>query len=148
HWSRGRLIESEEQVNRYAKELEAQNTILESTSWVRSQHVSLSQHIQGELPVEELATRSLVTLVEASGSRIGAFWFNDTIGFRRVAGHALDASAPAFFASGEGLVGQTGQDRKLRHLRDVPPDFLRVKAASGERAPLEIVLLPASANGH
>jgi hypothetical protein len=50
-WSRRKLVESEEQVGRYAKELEPQNEALETTSWVRAQHVALSERIQGELRI-------------------------------------------------------------------------------------------------
>jgi signal transduction histidine kinase/CheY-like chemotaxis protein len=146
-WSRLRLTESDERIRRYASELEAQNEALGNTSWVRSQHVALSTLIQGELEVEELATRSLSTLVEATGAHVGAFWVADVNGYRRVAGHALDDSAPERFGEGEGLVGQTGLDRQLRHLRDVPADFLRVRSGSGDRAPVELVLLPALADG-
>jgi signal transduction histidine kinase/DNA-binding response OmpR family regulator len=146
-WTRRRLAHTEEQVGLYAKELEVQNEALETTNWVRSQHVSLSERIQGELQVEELAARSLTALVEASGAQVGAFWVKDATGFRRVAAHALDGAAPERFANGEGLVGQVGRDRKFRHLREVPADFLRIKSGSGERTPVEVVLLPASTDG-
>jgi len=146
-WSSRRMQRSEDQLHRNASELRERNEELEITSWVRTRQTVLSERIQGDLLVAELGARSLGALAEATGADVGAFWVGDGAGYRLAAGHALDGSGPKHFGNGEGLVGQVAEDRQLRHLRDVPCDFLRVKAATGERNPVEVVLVPAHADG-
>ncbi len=121
---------------------------LSREEWIRERQAELATQVQGELTVEQVASRALELLVRTLGCAIGAAWVVDEGGaLRRVAGHALPADAAQRLASGEGLVGQTAQDGRLRSLVDVPADYLVIGSSVGQRAPLHLLLWPLKAEG-
>jgi len=127
-------------------EREAKEAI-EAKDWVGGAHVTLSERIQGDLSVDDVARRAIDTMVKLVEAEVGAFYAREPAGLRRRAGHAIDPSRGVVFERGEGLVGQTAVDQSLLHLRDVPGDFLKIRSGSGEREPVEVVLVPAVVDG-
>ncbi len=121
---------------------------VEAQAWVRAGHIKLSEALQGDVSTEELASRALGQLARYVGADVGALYVAEGEGFRRRAGHALDAAAPAeAFKAGQGLVGQAAVEGGVKHLREVPGDYLKVRSGVGERAPVEIVVAPARVEG-
>jgi len=121
--------------------------VLEAQAWMRTCQNKLAASLLGDLGVDELAARTLAEIVPAVGADAAAFYVADTDGYRRRAAIALDPSAPELFRSGEGLVGAAALSKELVHRKDLPDDFMTIRAGTGERRPSELVIVPALADG-
>jgi CheY-like chemotaxis protein/CHASE3 domain sensor protein len=137
----------------YATALGAERAVrekMEMESWVRAGQAKLAEAMQGEASLEQLAAACLGMLAPYAGANVAALYTRDGGGWRRRGGHALDtrAAGPETFAAGQGVVGLVGTQTTLTHLRDVPADFLKVRSGTGERTPVEVVLVPACVDGH
>ena len=138
--------------NTFGSALEAESgarKALEADAWVRAGHAKLAAALQGERSTEELGAEAVACLAGYANADIGAFFAKVGGVWRRCAGYGLDSrvAGPETFAEGEGLVGRVAIDGKLAHLRDVPPDFLKVRSGIGETSPMELVVIPARVEG-
>jgi CheY-like chemotaxis protein/signal transduction histidine kinase/CHASE3 domain sensor protein len=120
---------------------------LEAESWARAAQLKLSDAVQGDMPIERLASKALEMLVQQTGADVAAAYVADPEGFRLVGGYALAPGSPERFGAQEGLIGRTAQQQKLLRVRDVPGDFLRIESGIGARHPVEVLLLPAATDG-
>ncbi|HEY1550577.1 MAG TPA: response regulator, partial [Kofleriaceae bacterium] len=118
-------------------------------SWTRRVQVKLTEQLQGDVRVESLGEKILRTLSTSVDAQLGAVYLRENGSLRRVAGHALPASAEAntTIPLGEGVTGEAAKTGALVHLRDVPASYLDVSSATGRSAPREVVILPASVDG-
>jgi signal transduction histidine kinase/CheY-like chemotaxis protein/CHASE3 domain sensor protein len=115
--------------------------------WIRLGQTKIGDSMLGDEPSEVLADRVLKAVAAYVSADVGVFFTADAEGWRRRAGYGLDmTAAPERFARNEGVVGRAAAETRVVHLRDVPEDFLRVRSGTGERAPVEIVLVPAVAD--
>ncbi len=121
--------------------------LIETQNWVRTQHMKLSEAVQGDPPPHELGTRALHILCEQTGAIAGSFFVAQPGGFKRFANFGLGTEASEWFADGEGLVGRAARAKEMMHVTDVPDDFVKVRSGSGERRPAELLLLPACVEG-
>jgi len=123
----------------------ASREALANQEWVRTGQVTLSEALQGELTLAELGKRAVATLATYVKADIGAFFTADGNSWRRRAGYALDArdARPETFGPGEGLVGAAAAGAETLHVRDVPADFFKVRAGTGEHLPAEVAVVPA-----
>jgi CheY-like chemotaxis protein/signal transduction histidine kinase/CHASE3 domain sensor protein len=134
----------------YAAALEGelkQRARLEAESWARAAQLKLSDGIQGDMPIERLASKALEMLVQQMDADVAAAYVADPEGFRLVGGFALAPGTPERFGAQEGLIGRAAHEQKLLRVRDVPRDFLRVESGIGARHPVEVLLLPAATDG-
>src|SRR6202044_3164103 len=108
--------------------------------WVRTGQVAVSESLQGEFTVPELAKRALAALASYTKADIGAAFTSDAAGWRRRAGYALDSrtAGPDTFGVGEGLVGAAAASAEVVHVREVPADFFMLRSGTGERLPAEV----------
>jgi CheY-like chemotaxis protein/CHASE3 domain sensor protein len=122
---------------------------LQAEDWVRRGHVQVAEAIQGDRSPSDVAQEALRTVASYVGADVGAFYAMDGPDWRRLAGFAIDTSAagPERFGAGEGLVGQAASQQKMRRIRDVPADYLKVRSGTGERAPVDLVIAPARSDG-
>jgi signal transduction histidine kinase/CheY-like chemotaxis protein/CHASE3 domain sensor protein len=128
---------------------QAAREALERQDWLRAGQMKLSEALQGDLSVEQLGERTLKVLATYVAADLGAFFTGDSSGWRRRAGHVLDGrtGGPETFGPGEGLVGSAATAGDLVHLRDVPADFFTLRSGTGERRPVEVVVVPARVEG-
>jgi len=134
----------------YASALESelqQRERLEAESWARTAQLKLSDTVQGDMPIERLATKALEQLVQQMEADVAAAYVADPEGFRLVGGYALAPGAPERFGVSQGLVGRAATEQKLLRVKDVPGDYLRIESGIGARHPVEVVLLPAATDG-
>jgi signal transduction histidine kinase/CheY-like chemotaxis protein/CHASE3 domain sensor protein len=120
---------------------------IETQNWIRTQHMKVSEAVQGEPAAEELGRRALTELCAHLGAVAGAFFAAEPGGFRRRANLGLSSQTPDWFAHGEGLVGRAALAKSVLHVRDLPPDFAKIESGAGAEAPTELVLLPACIEG-
>jgi signal transduction histidine kinase/CheY-like chemotaxis protein/CHASE3 domain sensor protein len=119
-------------------------------SWTRRVQVKLTERMQGDVRAESLGEKILKTLSESVDAQLGAVYVREHDTLRRIAGHALPASAAATaqIPIGEGVTGEAAKTGALVHLRDVPDGYLDVSSATGKGTPREVVVLPASVDGY
>jgi len=124
---------------------EAARIEMEGQNWIRAGQAKVSEALLGDLSLEELGARALQTLANYVHADIGAFFTPERGGWKRRAGYALDSRGAGAdtFAAGEGIIGVAGMGEKLVHLKDVPGDFFKVRSGTGERAPVEVLAIPA-----
>jgi CheY-like chemotaxis protein/CHASE3 domain sensor protein len=132
----------------YSGALEAESAARaqsETEGWIRSGQSQLVDALQGERTLEQLGAYCLETLGKYTRADVGAFFAKENGGWRRRSALALDSRAAGAdtFADGEGIIGRAASDGKLVHLRDVPPDFLKVRSGTGEGPPAQVVVIPA-----
>ena len=122
---------------------------IETEAWVRNGQSQLVDALQGERSLEQLADDSLAILASYGHASVGAFFTKTGGQWQRRGGYALDprAAGPERFAEGEGIVGQVALDGALLHLQEVPPNFLKLRAGTGEGSPAELVVIPARIEG-
>jgi CheY-like chemotaxis protein/CHASE3 domain sensor protein len=118
---------------------------VEQQTWVRTGQMKINEAMQGDRPLEDLCHRALKTLAEYVEADVAALFVAEPLGYRRIAGYALDSAAagPEVFKRGEGLIGRAADGEDPLLIRDVPADFLQVRAGTGQRVPLELVITPA-----
>jgi signal transduction histidine kinase/DNA-binding response OmpR family regulator/CHASE3 domain sensor protein len=121
---------------------------VETQNWIRTQHMKVSQAVQGDPAPHELGRRVLSEICVQIGAVAGSFFVAQAGGFRRYANFGLSGEVSDWFAPGEGLVGRAGQGNALLHVKDVPADFVKVRSGSGERVPAELLLIPACLEGN
>ncbi|HSJ99823.1 MAG TPA: ATP-binding protein, partial [Kofleriaceae bacterium] len=120
---------------------------LEAESWVRRVQLELGSELQADLRLESIGDKILGILVPNLDARVGAIYVDEPDGLRRVAGHALAATAKAHLGKGEGLAGQAALEDRLVHVRDVPEGYLDITSATGGSGPRQVVVLPACIDG-
>ncbi len=124
------------------------NAKLEDQDWVNNGLLRVADVSQGELSVEELATKVIGALAEISGAATGAFYVTEGDSSRCAGVYALALNdTPQRFRNGEGLIGSVVRDRKQAVLRDLPSGYLRLKSGVGERDPVTVVAQPMVVSG-
>jgi len=120
----------------------------ERERWVRTGEAQLAGRLLGEQAVEQLAEQTLRVLVEYVGSDAGALFLRDGETWVRRAAIGVDAesNATTSLTIREGPVGRASSEKKILHLKDLPPGYLHVRSGTGEHAAVELVLVPAMAD--
>jgi CheY-like chemotaxis protein/signal transduction histidine kinase/CHASE3 domain sensor protein len=121
---------------------------LETEAWVRAGHAKASDALTGELSLDQLGAACLSMLVPYVKADVAAFFTNEAGVWKRHGAFALESGeGTPSFRDGEGIVGRVARDKRLVHMKEVPAGYLRVKSATGEATPAEVVVVPASADG-
>ncbi len=123
----------------------AARTASEAETWVRTGQAQLVEATQGERTLEQLGAYCLEALGKYTHADVGAFFAKDRGGWRRRSALGLDsrAAGPDTFEEGEGLIGRAAAEGKVVDLREVPPEFLKVRSGTGEATPGQIIIAPA-----
>jgi len=119
---------------------------MEEQRWVKTNAAKLAGDLQGAASLAEFGQRLLSGLVPVLGGGVaGLYRFEEDRSLvRRIAAYGLADSAASAdsFRLGEGLVGQSAQDRKSVTLTDLPPGYLQIASGLGTAAPVQAVALP------
>jgi CheY-like chemotaxis protein/CHASE3 domain sensor protein len=119
-------------------------------TWLRVGQMGLSERIQGDQSLELLGNNVVSFLAQYLGAQVGAIYIGEGPDrFRRFAGYALQPNlAHESIRRGDTLIGQAVSDNRPIHLVDVPPDYiLPIGSATGQGAPRDILIAPASVDG-
>jgi signal transduction histidine kinase/DNA-binding response OmpR family regulator len=116
----------------------------EEKLWISEGMEKISESLRGEKTLKEVAQDALDALTSYIGGQVGLLYvcYNDYLQFS--AGYAIDNihGVPSQISMGETLVGQSAQQRKLLQLKNLPPDFIKIKTGTGEAAPQNALLIP------
>jgi CheY-like chemotaxis protein/signal transduction histidine kinase/CHASE3 domain sensor protein len=117
----------------------------ERDRWVRAGEAQLAARALGEQTMEQLAEQTLRSLAEYVGADAGALFVRDVDAWIRLANFAINTEPTVAkrLALTEGPVGRAAAEKKMLHLKELPPDYLHVRSGTGEHAVVDVVLVPA-----
>ncbi len=113
-------------------------------TWLSDGQRFLDDVLRGEKPANTLAREVVAALAEYTGARTGAIYLVDDQNeeLRVFGGFALSDEVPRIFKVGEGLVGQAAMDGKVRLLKDVDQDQLRISSTMIDAPARNILVSP------
>ncbi|HEY3699146.1 MAG TPA: response regulator [Spongiibacteraceae bacterium] len=146
HLGRRQLLSLAASYDKLLAGLNDQNAVLRHEEWLRTGQLGLANQIIGQLPLPILCQNVLGFLAERLGVVVGALYVGqDEEIFRREANYGFskeNAQREQRFLSREGLVGQAAAERRIIHLSEAAPDYLKVNSGLGDGDPLHIVVVP------
>ncbi|QBE64028.1 response regulator [Pseudoduganella lutea] len=120
-------------------------------SWMRSGQSQMAEQGIGQLSTQALSTTLLHFLARYLDVVVGAMYVREPDGLmRRTAAFgfsAEDEERGRLLAPDEGVVGQAAQMRRLIHLENLPPDYLKLSSALGSATPTQVLVLPVASDG-
>lgn len=127
------------------------NEVLQEQAWLRTGQTELAAHTSGQLGLPQLGRHVLDFLAHRLEVAVATLYVVDEDGsLRRTAVYGFNEQGvkeKQVFKLGEGLVGETAREKKLKHVRQVPDNYLTVTSSLGHGAPLELVLAPVNNEG-
>jgi CheY-like chemotaxis protein/signal transduction histidine kinase/CHASE3 domain sensor protein len=127
------------------------NEVLQEQAWLRTGQTELAAHTSGQLGLPQLGRHVLDFLAHRLEVAVATLYVVDEDGcLRRTAVYGFNEQGvkdKQVFKLGEGLVGETAREKKLKHVRQVPDNYLTVTSSLGRGAPLELVLAPVNNEG-
>ena len=127
------------------------NEVLQEQAWLRTGQTELAAHTSGQLGLPQLGRHVLDFLAHRLDVAVATLYVVDEDGsLRRTAVYGFNEQGvkeKQVFKLGEGLVGETAREKRLKHVRQVPDNYLTVTSSLGSGAPLELVLAPVNNEG-
>ncbi|PLY39962.1 two-component system sensor histidine kinase/response regulator [Janthinobacterium sp. ROICE36] len=127
------------------------NEVLQEQAWLRTGQTELAAHTSGQLGLPQLGRHVLDFLAHRLEVAVATLYVVDDDGsLRRTAVYGFNEQGvkeKQVFKLGEGLVGETAREKRLKHIQQVPDDYLTVTSSLGRGAPLELVLMPVNNEG-
>jgi len=122
----------------------AQN-LRKKQEWVQTGKLKLVNVMSGAKSIKPLSESVLMFLTDFLDAQAGAMFTSRKGHFERTAllGAPADSGVPECFRAGEGLLGHAIIEKKLRHLDDIPDDYLVVGSGLGKSKPRHLIILPA-----
>ncbi|MCC7702909.1 response regulator [Janthinobacterium sp. GW460P] len=127
------------------------NDVLQEQAWLRTGQTELAAHTSGQLGLPQLGRHVLDFLAHRLDVAVATLYVVDDDGsLRRTAVYGFNEQGvkeKQVFKLGEGLVGETAREKRLKHVQQVPGNYLTVTSSLGSGAPLELVLVPVNNEG-
>ncbi|WP_215404053.1 response regulator [Janthinobacterium sp. JC611] len=127
------------------------NDVLQEQAWLRTGQTELAAHTSGQLGLPQLGRHVLDFLAHRLDVAVATLYVVDEDGsLRRTAVYGFSEQGvkdKQVFKLGEGLVGETAREKRLKHVQQVPEHYLTVTSSLGRGAPLELVLTPVHNEG-
>ena len=120
-------------------------------AWLRSGQSQLAEQGIGQLGLPMLSAALLRFLARYLDVAVGALYVREADGMlRRVAAYGFsqeDEQRGEMLAPEEGIVGQAATSKRMLHLKDIPPGYIKVSSGLGEGMPRELIVLPVDSDG-
>src|SRR5262249_6503255 len=116
--------------------------------WLKTNLARFSSMLQGLKDLQTVSRLIMSELTPLVSAHLGAFFLLDSEGgvpwFQLTSSYAYRErrNVSNRFRLGDGLVGQCALEKKAILLTEVPDDYLRINSGLGERAPVNILVLP------
>lgn len=110
--------------------------------WLANGELGLANAIAGEHRIETLGQNILKFFADYLDAHAGAFFTREegTYKLSALYGVPENNDVPKGFKAGDGLLGQSAQDKNAFIVRDVPGGYLKVGSALGNGAPRNLVI--------
>ncbi|MEM8516038.1 CheY-like chemotaxis protein [Janthinobacterium sp. CAN_S7] len=127
------------------------NDVLQEQAWLRTGQTELAAHTSGQLGLQQLGRHVLDFLAHRLDVAVATLYVVDDDGsLRRTAVYGFRQQGvqdKQVIKLGEGLVGETAREKRLKHVQQVPDNYLSVTSSLGSGTPLELILVPVSNEG-
>ncbi len=127
-------------LNNMVVSLETNFTTLENKAWLQQGSIKIADAIRGERNIKQLTENLVLSITSYLEAPLATFYVNRIGAFSLSSSYSI-ANAPKQFLLGEGLIGQTAKDRKIKVITDVPPDFV-VSSSIGNTLPVSVLIIP------
>ncbi|WP_052191404.1 response regulator [Luteibacter sp. 9133] len=115
--------------------------------WLQEGQAVLAEAMRGEQTPETVAVNAVRALAERVGAVVGALYRLEGNHLMLAGGVALDGSEIARIPVDQGLLGETLGQNRVRRLRGVQGTHLKLSSTLGHSAPVELMLMPVTADG-
>jgi CheY-like chemotaxis protein/CHASE3 domain sensor protein/putative methionine-R-sulfoxide reductase with GAF domain len=115
-------------------------------NWILTGNLQLNEKIRGDTLTNSIAQSAIEQLCSYINAQVGALYISNNGRLELTGAYALPAETPGTLIVGEGLPGQAAAQKKQILFKDIPHNYFRIKSATGEAAPKEIVCIPLLAN--
>ncbi|HJW18254.1 MAG TPA: response regulator [Flavisolibacter sp.] len=112
--------------------------------WVLGGVELVNDHLRGDKDVNTLATDALDALTTYVNGEVGLVYITKDNFLRYAGGYAVSGmeSIPRELKYGETLLGQAAEKARIMQLDNVPEEFIKIKTATGQIKPKNILLIP------
>ncbi|MFE8699529.1 ATP-binding protein [Cytobacillus sp. FJAT-54145] len=143
------LEKHEANERKYKEEMEEQN-------WLKTKVAELSTLSQGLLDLHNLGQEYIQTIVPMVEGGYGVLYIKEENKekeyLKKLSAFAENKVGDLEPLSnmveiGEGLVGQCAKDKKIKFLKDVPEDYIKIASGLGQTSPASIIIVPVQQEG-
>ena len=137
---------TEEKIRENNEKLEKLSAENEQKNWFLSGASQVSEAMRGEQDIDELASNIIKELCNYLNAPIGALYLMNskkqkleltgTYAFDKKTGKTVD------IALGQGLLGQAAVEKTIKHLTDLPADYITISSGLGSTKPNTLSILP------
>ncbi|WP_338768245.1 response regulator [Massilia sp. METH4] len=150
-FGRKELMRLSDAYNAALKEQSVHAERVQRQSWMRAGQSQMAEQGIGQMSTPALSTALLHFLARYLDVVVGAMYVREPDGLlRRTAAFGFsgeDEERGRLLAPDEGVVGQAAQMRRLIHLENLPPDYLKLTSALGSASPTQVLVLPVTSDG-
>jgi PAS domain S-box-containing protein len=118
-------------------------------AWIRAGQIGLTERIQGEYRLEQLADRVLEFLADYLDARVSAAYLLERDGsFRHLASHGgADGPHLSSLRPVEGYLRRAAAENRPLHVQQVPQSYMSDGQPPGRSKAMALLVAPASVNG-
>ncbi|MGH7811733.1 MAG: GAF domain-containing protein, partial [Candidatus Binatia bacterium] len=147
--ARGEVAELKDNINAMIQNLRATTDQNTEQDWLKTNLAKFTSMMQGQRDLVTVGRLLLSELAPLVNAQYGAIYQMDAAGSSQFlaklasyGGRGGDDGVPTEMPLGAGLVGQCALEKRSILLRDVPPDYVRVRSGLGQAAPRSLIVLP------
>ncbi|MEJ2882884.1 hybrid sensor histidine kinase/response regulator [Pedobacter sp. GR22-6] len=118
----------------------------EFKNWLLASATAIIESTRGEQEIEELSANITSSMSEHIHASVGAMFLVNNGGksFKYSGGYAYTPKkgGQTQYEYGEGLIGQTAAEKKIKLLTNIPKDYLKISSGLGDVVPSHLFLIP------
>jgi len=134
-----KIRESNEQLEKVSSENEQKN-------WMLTGSAVVNESMRGEQELDDLCTRIITDMCNYLEANVGAIYLLDsrTARLKLTGAYAFEVKKGKTeeIRLGEGLVGQTALEKKIKQINNLPADYIKVSSGLGNTVPNTLILVP------
>jgi CheY-like chemotaxis protein/signal transduction histidine kinase/CHASE3 domain sensor protein len=135
--------EIERQILLNNNELAQLSALNEHNNWLLSGAAEINEALQGQQEIDVLSEQIVTKISNYINASIGAlFLLDEKKQILSLTGTYAYQSKSKVFHLGEGLVGQAAVEKKIKLIKDVPKDYIKVNSALGSTSPNFLLFVP------
>ena len=146
--ARGEVAQLKDNINQMITNLKDTTRKNTEQDWLKTNLARFSSMLQGLKDLQTVSRLIMSELTPLVSAHLGAFYLFDSeadvasLKLTNSYAYRERKSLSNRFRLGEGLVGQCALEKKPILLTEVPDDYLKINSGLGERAPINIIVLP------
>ena len=136
-----------ESFNKMYNALQENFRLRENEKWIQQKQIELNSETNSIEDMKILSKKIITLVTKYLNGHVGALYFFEKFegnDYKYYAGYGVekDSNFIQRFKEGEGLSGETVLDQKIKYLRDIPDDFLKVNTTTGSTKAKSLLIIP------